>query len=334
MFSFPSSNQPSTEFIHYQGQRPDFHAEFLRDVESGLSATPKNIPSRYFYDHTGSQLFEAICDLKDYYPTRTEFSILKELTPELVTRFHESVPIVELGAGSSTKTQVILSAFAARLGKVDYYPIDISPSILNSSGKRITRDIPEINYHGIAADYLEGLDLVRKLPGPKLYLWLGSSIGNFTPAASIRFLSQLRSALHPQDKLLIGLDMVKEESILLQAYNDSEGTTARFNLNLLDRINRELGGHFDLDRFRHRALYNREATRIEMYLVSTERQTVALEALNRRFTFEDGEPIHTENSQKYTPDLIQELLSQSGFHRESMWTDPRQWFSVVLASRS
>lgn len=303
-------------------------------MATGLSTIPKNIPSRYFYDHTGSQLFEAICELEEYYPTRTEFSILERLTPELVSRFDQPVTIVELGAGSSTKTRVILSAFADRLGSMDYYPIDISPSILNSSGKLITREIPGINYRGIAADYLEGLDLVRKLPAPKLYLWLGSSIGNFTLEDSIHFLTQVRSVLHPQDLLLIGLDMVKEESILLKAYNDSAGTTARFNLNLLERINRELGGHFESGRFRHESIYNRSKKRIEMYLFSRERQTVAIDALERHFSFEDGEAIHTENSQKYTPELIQRLLHRSGLVRDSVWQDPRHWFSVVLASKA
>ncbi len=322
--------RPSVQIL--QAKPHDYPLEFLRDVDHGLSTSPKSIPSKYFYDKRGSELFEKICTLEEYYPTRTEYHLLKHIAPELIDRCQLPLTLVELGAGSSTKTTTIITAILQRQSQLDFYPLDISPTILEASGKTIRRLFPAVQFKAISAEYLEGLEMIKTKPSPKLFLWLGSSIGNFTPEESIRFLHAIHAFMQPNDAMVIGMDMVKDRDVLIAAYNDRAGVTAQFNLNLLERINRELGGHFDLQTFHHLALFNEAESRIEMYLESRLKQSIAIDLLNRNFSFQRGETIHTENSQKYTQDMIDAILERSGFTLIKQWMDDRNWFSVNLIS--
>jgi len=304
---------------------------FARDVERGLSHMPKHLDCRYFYDYEGSLLFEEICRLPEYYQTRTEKKILENGAGEIIGDMPENVVLVELGSGSSVKTTIIIEALLEKHGRVSYTPIDISRSMLEESAAELRARYDALEIVSIAAEYREGLARLRTFDKrPELILWLGSSIGNFEHDDAIAFLSDIRVALSPRDRLLIGFDLVKDIEVLKKAYNDSRGVTTAFNLNLLARINSELGGSFDIKSFEHIAVYNTEKDRIEMYLVSTRDQNVFIESLGRSFHFDKGERIHTENSHKYTREAIEEIADEVGLHIIRQWHDPRQLFNLTL----
>ena len=239
--------------------------------------------------------------------------------------------LIELGAGTAAKTGILIRALLRRQLQVEFYPVDVCGPVLEIARRSLMAIAPSVKVHPIVADYTCGLDGIAQLAGRKLALYLGSSIGNFEPEDSVAVLRRMRSQFRSQDTLLLGTDLAKSPGLLQPAYDDAAGVTARFNKNLLMRINRELGGHFELSSFRHVALWNPQLSRMEMYLESMRPQKVAIDLLGVRVTFETGERIHTENSYKYTPAMVHSILQKGGFELECTWTDRRGWFALHLA---
>lgn len=298
-------------------------------VHAGLTASQKTLPCRFFYDQEGSALFEEICELPEYYVTRTEDEILRQRAPEIIAALPDRVDLVELGSGSSRKTRRIIEGLLERQRSLRYLPIDISATMLRETAHTLSRDYPRLEIDPLALEYGTALErLPGRRQGPLLMLFLGGNLGNFDPAAAIGFLRQVAAAMQPGDGLLLGLDLHKDAAVLNAAYDDSQGVTARFNLNMLRRLNRELNADFDLDAFQHRAFYNEAEGRVEMHLVSLRDQGVTL--AGRRVEFRAGETIHTENSYKYTRAQIQSLAHASRLSLQRQWTDERGYFSVNL----
>lgn len=302
-------------------------------VREGLSTRPRRLPPWLFYDEAGSLLFERITELPEYYLTRTERGILAAHASEMIARAAEGsqLRIVELGAGSADKTRLLLSAAVAEQGSVLYEPVDVSATALEAARARILREIPGVTVAPRVMDYVHGLDLDGEGPGERrLVLYIGSSIGNFDPEDAARLLGRVRKALRPGDGLLLGVDLVKEIPTLLAAYDDKAGVTAEFNLNLLVRLNRELGANFNLRAFRHKAVWDPVHSRMEMYLESLSAQKVDIRALGLKVEFATGERVHTENSYKYAPGQAERMLENAGFSSAGSWTDAKGWFSVWL----
>jgi len=315
--------------------------EFASDVAKGLAIENKALNSKYLYDKVGSQLFGQICVQPEYYLTRTEASILNKHAHVIAKLTGSNISIIELGSGSSSKTTILLSHLALQKRRIFYFPIDISNNILIEGAQRLESQFPNINIIGIPSDYNIGFERAAKhiacddkISDRKLVLFLGSSIGNFELAQAKRLLQTLREKLDTNDFLLLGFDLQKDKSVLNAAYNDKAGVTARFNLNLLARVNRELGGKFDLGKFAHYAFYNDDKHRIEMHLVSKTEQQVYVRALGRTFAFGKGETIHTENSYKYSLDQIAVLAEDSGFAVKKNFTDKKKWFDLAFFSPS
>ena len=301
------------------------------DVLQGLSASPRRLPPKLFYDAAGSLLFEQITELPEYYLTRTERAIFQSYAREIVQQAGSNLTLIELGAGSASKTTLLIQAMCQRQLQVDFYPVDVSPEALQAAVSSLNGSFPRLHVRPIVADYSQGIPQLASVGGRKLVLLIGSTIGNFEPREALEFLQRTRESLRPGDALLLGFDMVKSPRLLHAAYNDAQRVTARFNLNMLARINRELGGQFAVDQFRHVAFWNRRESRIEMHLESLQEQNVWIEQLEKSFHFVEGETIHTENSYKFTANSIANLFRQSGFSPEKTWTDTQGWFSVVLA---
>jgi dimethylhistidine N-methyltransferase len=307
-------------------------------ARKGLCAQPKRLPPWLFYDADGSRLFDQITRLPEYYLTRTEREILSANATGIIAQAAEPsgagparLRITELGAGSADKTRLLLKAAVERQRNVIYEPVDVSASALQAARARIEQEIPGVHMAPRVMDYTHGLNLEPAGTGERrLVLYIGSSIGNFEPRAAAELLRGVRAGLAPGDTLLLGVDLVKDESTLLAAYNDAAGITARFNLNMLARLNRELDANFDLRAFAHRAAWNRSKSRIEMHLESLADQRVRLASLDLEVRFRAGERIHTENSYKYAPGQAETMLAAAGFSPESTWTDPRGWFAVCL----
>lgn len=298
--------------------------EFALAVVEGLSRTHKTLPCRFFYDEQGSNLFEEITRLPEYYPTRTEAAILSAHGPEMVEGVPEGGVLVEFGSGSSLKTEILLRCLGPR---VAYVPIDVSETALDEAAQRLKTRFPNLAVHPIVGDFNSPVRLPGDLAGlPKLGFFPGSTIGNLTPPNATRLLALFKKVLGPHGRLLIGVDLKKDARKLIKAYNDSSGVTAAFNLNLLSRINRELMGTFDLAAFRHEAIYDPREGRIEMHLVSTQDQHAKV--LGRTFNFRAGEGIHTENSYKYTLSEFQHLAGAAGWKPERVWTDADCQFSI------
>lgn len=309
-------------------------ADFAEDVRSGLATTPKRLSCRFFYDAEGSRLFEEISELPEYYLTRAEREILHRFAEEVVGLVPEPVSLIELGSGSATKTEIMIETLGRRQRPVRYIPVDISPTALTESARNLLGKYPWLEIIAIAGDYEYGLDQLSVLgASPKLILWLGSNIGNLERREAAGFLRRIRAVMKADDRLLIGVDLRKDRAILERAYNDSRGVTARFNLNLLARINRELGGQFDLTAFRHEAIYDETLGRIEMHLRSVRLQIVTIERLGLSVSFEAGERIHTENSYKYSPEEIEALVKAAGLKILGQWFDQAHRFSDVLCGR-
>ncbi len=310
---------------------------FADDVREGLSNQPKYLHPKYFYDKAGSELFERITEQPEYYPTRTEASILKGHAPDIRDAVDGEVSLVELGSGSSNKTTILLDCFLEEQSRLPYLPIDISPKILEQSAERLDSDYEGLATIPIASDYATGLSAANRiideknhLPDRKLVLFLGSTIGNFEPPAARSFLRMIRDRMRDGDGLLVGFDLQKDREVLNAAYNDRAGVTARFNLNLLTRINRELGGTFDLEQFSHRAFYNDDKGRIELHLKSEKEQEITIDSLDETYVFEKEETIHTESSYKYTLGLIENHAQSGGFETERVFTDDKEWFALAL----
>jgi len=302
-------------------------------VLDGLTEMPKRLPPWLFYDDAGSRLFEKITRLPEYYPTRTERSILVRHATAIIARAASGsrLRIAELGAGSADKTRLLLKAAVARHGAAIYEPIDVSATALDAARRRIEREIAGVTVRPQVADYTEGFAMEPTATGERrLVLYIGSSIGNFEPHEALRLLKRVRAGLNAGDAILLGVDLVKDEATLVAAYDDAEGVTAAFNRNLLARLNRELGADFDLDWFAHRAIWNPEQSRIEMHLESETRQRVRLETLGIELNFETNETIHTENSYKYRAGEAESMLDKAGFAPVGSWKDARSWFEVCL----
>ncbi len=301
---------------------------FAADVRAGLTAVPKTLKPKYFYDALGSQLFEAICHLPEYYLTRAETEIFSHHAPDIVAQLPSPITVVELGSGSSVKTRLLIEAILAQQGTLCYQPIDISATILAASAKQLLEDYPDLRITAHAADYTRGLGSIERENNERvLALFLGSNIGNYTPAEARALLRQIRAALRPADGLLLGADLKKAREVLEPAYDDALGVTAAFNLNLLLRLNRELAADFNLRQFTHRAIFNEKESRIEIYVVSRIAQTVNLRSLGLTVEFQAGEAIHTENSYKYELGQLEALAAESGFKPAKTWFDAEKRFS-------
>ncbi len=296
---------------------------FARDAIEGLSRAPKQLPPKYFYDATGSELFEAITRLPEYYPTRTELAILRDRAADIAAFMPKGAALVEFGAGATTKVRRLLQSCAVSA----YVPVDISGEFLNEQAKALHKDFPALGVYPVAADFTGAFKLPDAIAEmPKVGFFPGSTIGNFEPHEACRFLRSAAQILGTGARMIIGADLEKDERVLHSAYNDAAGVTARFNLNVLVRINRELGGNFDLSTFMHRAIYNRERHRIEMHLIAKKAQSVRF--LGTSFSFRTGESIHTENSYKYSIERFTALARGSGWKACQSWTDEARMFSV------
>lgn len=317
-------------FIHDLAKR-DPHTGFAEDVRKGLSALPKRFLPKYFYDELGSQLFEAICLLPEYYLTRAENEIIERYSDQIVASVEGNKTLLEMGSGSASKTRLIIEALLRRQPELLFMPVDISATALESSSRILLQSYPRLKIEAYAADYFAGLAEVGKKPRPRtLALFLGSNISNFDIEEALRFLRALRNVLKEGDALLLGADLKKDPAILEAAYNDSLGVTSAFNLNVLARINRELGGTFDLRSFQHKAFYNEEIGRIEIYIESLLNQSVRIEKLDLDIEFAAGELIHTENSYKYDIAGIEKLAAATGFKLSHTWLDSQERFSSNL----
>ena len=296
---------------------------FADDVLDGLSQHPKRLSPKYFYDAAGSELFEQITLLPEYYPTRTELSILRDRGGAISAILPKDAALVEFGAGATTKVRLLLNQCA--LGA--YVPVDISGDFLTAQADALRQDFPGLAIYPVAADFTAPFALPEAVAGlPKVGFFPGSTLGNFEPHEACSFLRSAREILGHGAQMVIGVDLEKDERVLYDAYNDKAGVTARFNLNVLHRINRELGGNFDISAFTHRAIYNRDRHRIEMHLISRKAQTARL--LGRSFSFRAGESIHTESSYKYSLERFAALARGSGWTPRTTWTDPGSMFSV------
>jgi L-histidine Nalpha-methyltransferase len=313
--------------LHSGNGRLDFSADVLR----GLSARPKWLHPMYLYDSEGSMLFERISRLPEYYVTRIEHEILQGCAAEIAACSSECMNLVEFGSGSSGKTKLLIEALLHQQESLCYIPVDISFSIVRESAQRLIRESPRLCIAAQIAEYNAGLArLMDADPGQKLIVFMGSNLGNFDTVQAVDFLVSVRKSMSAADYFVIGNDLSKDPSILIPAYDDAQGVTAAFNLNILQRINRELGGHFDLSLFDHTALYNSRHRRIEMHLRSNKRQTVLIRNLNMAFEFEKEETIHTENSYKYSIEQLDTLFRTAGFTLVKRWCDAREWFSISL----
>lgn len=308
--------------------------DFAADVRAGLSSDPKTLDPKYFYDDLGVSLFDAICGLPEYYVARAEDEILNTHGLDILESAGQPLRIAELGSGAATKTRRLFRRLVTRQKRLDYVAIDMEAATLRSTAEALVKEFATLFVTGIAATFESGIVRIADIPRVNdeatLVLFLGTTIGNFDPPAQRVLLQSLRNVLRAGDTLLLGADQVKSPDILVPAYDDALGVTGAFNRNLLVRINRELGGTFDLRRFRHMVRYDTGRNRIEMHVVSTETQRVRIAALDVEFMFEEGESIHTENSYKFTTAAIESLAVGSGFALAQSWTDSQSLYSDHL----
>jgi dimethylhistidine N-methyltransferase len=300
-------------------------AALLADALRGLTAARKSLPCKWLYDRRGAALFEAITGLEEYYPTRTEMRILREDGPAIAAAVGPGRAVIELGPGDGAKAVLLLDALHAPAA---YVPVDIAPAWLDAAASRVAARFPALPVRPVVADFARPYDLPGLDGLPRLGFFPGSTIGNFAPDDATRFLRQQRLALGAESRLLLGADLVKAPAVLEAAYDDAQGVTAAFNLNLLRRLNEEAGADFDLTAFRHRAVWNAAAEKIEMHLVSRRAQVVTLGGRPIRFAAEES--IHTEDSHKYRPDGLRAMAAESGWRVTALWTDPAGLFAVLL----
>ncbi|MBZ0159412.1 L-histidine N(alpha)-methyltransferase [Candidatus Methylomirabilis sp.] len=304
------------------------------DVRQGLTAPRKWLPCKYFYDPEGNALFGQISELPEYYLTRVETAILNTHAARIIERCPSDLALVELGSGNSTKSRYLIEPCLVRQEELTYYAVDISPTGLEDGTRQLLHDYPHLRVVGVAAEFEDGLRYLAGGgdSGPRLVVFLGSTIGNFTEEEIAGFFAMLRSYLHPTDRLLLGVDLIKDPAVLKAAYDDAQGVTAKFNLNILTRLNQELSANFDLTAFRHRAVWNYERSRIEMHLVSLRDQHVGIANLDLDIEFRQDETIHTENCYKYSQGHIESLLADHGFQVLGAFSDPQEYFCLFLAS--
>jgi L-histidine Nalpha-methyltransferase len=301
-----------------------------QDVIQGLTESPKSLPPKYFYDDLGSELFEKICELPEYYPTRTEAWILRQYANE-IAQITGACELVELGSGSSTKTLFLLDAYQKIANYCKYIPIDVSRGILQSSVVKLQQKYPTFLIEGLIGTYEQALAKLKStLASSRMIFFLGSSLGNFNHRECKIFLKQISQTLQPGDYFLLGIDLQKPKEILEPAYNDSQGVTAAFNLNVLSHLNWRFQGNFDLNLFNHQAIYNQTDAQIEMYLHCQKSHKVSLKALDLEVLFADGESILTEISRKFDLAIMQKQLETHGLKTVKTWTDPKQWFGLIL----
>ena len=305
---------------------------FKEDVDKGLSSSPKQLLSKYFYDEIGDALFVQIMKMPEYYLTDAEYEIFTQQAQGLISAFdvaNEPLELIELGAGDGTKTIELLKALQ---GKADftYIPIDISQNALDLLSKRLAKELPEVNIKPIQGDYFSVLEDIKEHTARKVILFLGSNIGNMLDHNARRFITQLSNQLNPKDKILLGVDLKKDASIILPAYNDAQGITRNFNLNLLTRINKELGGNFDISKFDHAPIYNEEVGMAESYIVSKEKQDVSIAATGNTYHFEEGERIHMEISRKYDNDTVNDIIGDTGLYIKQKFTDSKNYYADFL----
>ena len=307
---------------------------FAEEISLSLGKTSKSIHPKFFYDKKGSDLFEKICSVSEYYPTRTEISILEKLQNELSSFLDEDFRLVELGSGSSTKTRLILDFLTSSQKTTEYFPIDIS-EILAESSEELLNDYNNLSITGIIDTYEGGLEFLKTYDEKNnLIIFLGSSFGNFSPIDGYQFLEKVYDTMKTGDLFLIGLDLVKDKTILESAYNDLEGITSKFNLNVLSRINDELDADFNLNNFSHHAIYNEKDQRIEMYLKSLVDQSIIVSKSDLELKLQKDELIHTEYSHKYRLSQIHDLLDDIGFELQHTWLDEKKYFSLTLVSKN
>ena len=316
--------------IHDLAQR-NGHAEFSQDVRAGLTSQPKHLFPKYLYDQLGSKLFEAICEVNEYYLTRAENEILKTHADEILGCVPRCETLIELGSGSAEKTRHLIDAFMQHRGQLLFIPVDISVTALSESSHALLGSYPNLRIDAYAADYYQGLSALPDLGSdPVLVLFLGSNIGNFEPAEAQGFLKSIRGVLRPNDVLLLGADLKKDRPTLESAYNDALGVTRAFIVNELERINRELDANFDLWAFGLRSFYNDAAGRVEVYLECLRDQSVNIRALDLQIELTAGERIHVENAYKFDSATLQKLGTETGFELERTWLDEQQRFSSNL----
>jgi dimethylhistidine N-methyltransferase len=310
---------------------PPATSDLLSDVIAGLFSNPRTLPCKYFYDERGAALFRKICELPEYYITRTEIDILDQHRAEIASQLGPNIELIGLGTGAGTKTRILIEALETPAA---YIPVDISEKQLRKSTALFGKILPDLEILPVCADYLQPVVLPspRHKPARNVVYFPGSTIGNFEPNEALEFLRRIANVSGRGGGLLIGVDLQKDQSVIEAAYNDNAGVTAQFNLNLLARLNREIGADFDLSQWRHRAIYNSEAGRIEMYLISTTDQTVHIG--DREFRFRGGEKILTEHSYKHTPEGFIALARQAGFDFVKLWTDDARLFGVFYFSCS
>jgi L-histidine Nalpha-methyltransferase len=303
------------------------------DIIDGLRKNPKTLPSRYFYDDRGSELFEQITDLPEYYPTRTEQAILDTYVAEIV-ELTGACELVELGSGSSRKTHTLLTAYSQLDNPLHYYPIDVSAGILRTTALQLLTDYPQLNVCGVAGTYERALaNLPPRITQNRLLMFLGSTMGNLDDRACDFFLTQVQQALQPGEFFLLGVDLQKPIDVLEAAYNDDRGITAAFNLNMLQHLNHRFAGNFNLDNFAHLAFFNPTASQIEMHLKSLTAQTVNLTDLDLEISLQPGETIHTEISRKFHLPTLSDMLVNHALQPLKIWTDPQSWFGLILCQR-
>jgi len=304
---------------------PPAASDLLADIIAGLSSDPRALPCKYFYDERGAALFQKICELPEYYITRTEIDILDRYRAEIASQLGPNIELIGLGTGAGTKTRILVEAL---LTPAAYIPVDISEKQLRKSSALFRKIFPNLEILPVCADYLQAVTLPspRHKAARNVVYFPGSTIGNFEPKEALEFLCRIANVSGRGGGLLIGVDLQKDQNVIEAAYNDKAGVTAEFNLNLLAHINRETGANFDLSRWRHRAIYNAEAGRIEMYLISATDQTVRIQ--DQQFHFRAGEKILTEHSYKHTPEGLIALAGQAGFDFVKFWTDDARLFGV------
>ncbi len=303
------------------------------DVRSGLFHVPRSLPPKYFYDEKGSKLFEAICKTEDYYPTRTEYALLKEHAAEIL-EVVEPKTCIELGAGTSIKTELLISKLCENYTNPVYVTIDVCEEVLVESAYRLLENHPILKIQSFVGEYAPAIRSLPQVDAPKLFIFIGSSIGNFTNIQAIELLSEVAKKMQAKDYLLLGLDRVKDKAILEKAYDDTDGITAKFNLNVLNVLNAKLDTNFNAEKFFHQAVYNEQQQQIEMYLVSNQSQEILFPTLDETIHLQENEKILTEISRKYTKSSINHLLSASGLMEQAHFQPEDEFFSLVLAKRA
>ncbi|WP_299100413.1 L-histidine N(alpha)-methyltransferase [uncultured Winogradskyella sp.] len=326
-----------TKTKNQNNQNIEMIETFKKDVKQGLESNPKTLSSKYFYNKIGDALFVEIMNLPEYYLTRSELDIFQNKTQDLIDAFQiktdSHFDLIELGAGDGLKTKELLKALDQQNYTFDYLPIDISSNALQLLEKDLSNTLPNVSVKKQQGDYFEILASLKNTSKPKVILFLGSNIGNMTDEKAAKFIYNLGVNLKPRDKLLLGVDLIKSEAIVLPAYNDGKGVTEKFNLNLLQRINDELSANFNLETFKHQPEYNEAEGIAKSYIVSTEQQTVTINALETSYTFEAGEKIHTEISRKYNDALIKKIIANTDFTLETKILDSKAYFADYILTR-